>query len=162
MDANRRGPRIVVGYDGSPAASAALRLALDRAGANGALYIVHGYDAPGDYWGGEQYDMMLAAALRRGEQVIAQAAADDPRLATVEHELELVAGAPSEVIANVAEVRGADEIIVGTRGFGRLRGALGSVAHALLHDAGCPVTVVTVSAVARMRDAEARAARVET
>ena len=35
----------------------------------------------------------------------------------------------------MANVRDADEIIVGTRGFGRIRGALGSVAHALLHDA---------------------------
>ena len=32
--------------------------------------------------------------------------------------------------------------VVGTRGFGRFRAALGSVAHALLHEADRPVVVV--------------------
>jgi nucleotide-binding universal stress UspA family protein len=42
----------------------------------------------------------------------------------------------------VAEVRGADEIIVGTRGFGRARALFGSVAHELIHLAECPITVI--------------------
>jgi nucleotide-binding universal stress UspA family protein len=33
----------------------------------------------------------------------------------------------------VANVRGADEIVIGTRGFGRVRALLGSVAHELIH-----------------------------
>ncbi len=45
-------------------------------------------------------------------------------------------------IAKVAEVREADEIVVGSRGFSSLRGALGSTSHELLHRAHCPVTVV--------------------
>ena|SRR5947208_2224496 len=46
-------------------------------------------------------------------------------------------------IAAIAEAREADVIVVGTRGHGRLAGALlGSVAQGLLHSARCPVLVV--------------------
>jgi nucleotide-binding universal stress UspA family protein len=143
----RSSPVIVVGYDDSPSARAALRLAVDRVG-DGKLYVVHGYSAPADYWGRVQYDAILHAALEHGESVLEHAAEAEPRLASVDHETELVSGHPAEVIANVAETRGADEIIVGTRGFGRLRGAFGSVAHALLHEAKCPVTIIPDAALA--------------
>jgi nucleotide-binding universal stress UspA family protein len=46
------------------------------------------------------------------------------------------------VIKRTARETGATEIVVGTHGHGRVRRALGSTAHALLHDAPCPVTVV--------------------
>ena len=42
----------------------------------------------------------------------------------------------------VAATREADEIIVGTRGYGRARALLGSVAHELIHLADCPITVI--------------------
>ena len=41
-----------------------------------------------------------------------------------------------------AVVRDADEIVVGSRGLGRFRGAFGSVSHALLHEADRPVVIV--------------------
>jgi nucleotide-binding universal stress UspA family protein len=134
-------PRIVVGYDGSASSRAALRLAIDHVG-DGRIFVVHGYDAPADYWGSEHHDALLNVALTRGEHVLEQAREVEPRLAQVDHELELIAGRPAEVIATVAKTRDADGIIVGTRGFGRLRGALGSVAHGLLHEASCPVTII--------------------
>jgi hypothetical protein len=71
-------------------------------------------------------------------------------LADVDYELELIAGRPADVIATVATTRDADEIIIGTRGFGPLRGLLGSVAHALLHQAKCPVTVIPDAALERL------------
>jgi len=149
MTDDRPSPRIVVGYDGSPSSRAALRLALDRVG-SGKLFLVHGYAAPADFWGHEAYDQLLGAALTRGEEVLNAAAEVDPRLAQVDHELELIAGRPAEVIANVAETRDADAIFVGTRGFGPFRGMLGSVAHALLHAAKCPVTVIPDAALERL------------
>ena len=151
MAATQPSPCIVVGYDGSPSSRAALRLAVDRA-RGGKLFIVHGYDAPADFWGSEHYDAAINAALTRGEQMLDRAKAElDARDADVAHELELIPGRAAEVIATVAETRGADEIIVGTRGYGPLRGiALGSVAHALLHQAACPVTVIPDAAVERL------------
>ena len=141
-------PCIVVGYDGSPSARAALRLAVERVGA-GTIYLVHAYDAPTDFWGTEHREALLNMALTRGEQLLAQAAELEPGLAGVAYDLELIAGRPAEVIAVVAETRGADEIIIGTRGFGPLRGLIGSVAHALLHQAQCPVTVIPDAALDR-------------
>jgi hypothetical protein len=38
-------------------------------------------------------------------------------------------------------------IVIGSRGVGRVRALLGSVAHAVLHRAHCPVTVITERAV---------------
>lgn len=148
MAAHPPSPCIVVGYDGSGSSRAALRLALNRVGA-GKIFLVHGYHAPGDYWGSEHYEALLNAALERGEKLLAQATEIEPRLADVDHELELIAGRPAGVIATVAKTRNADEIIIGTRGFGPLRGALGSVAHALLHEASCPVTVIPDAALQR-------------
>jgi nucleotide-binding universal stress UspA family protein len=154
MTNDRPSPCIVVGYDGSPSSRAALRLAVDRVG-SGKLFLVHGYAAPADFWGPEHHDQLLDAALTRGEELLNRVAADvDGRLAHIDHELELIAGRPSEVIATVAETRSADEIIVGTRGFGPLRGALGSVAHALLHAATCPVTVIPDAALERLGESE--------
>ena len=65
-----------------------------------------------------------------------------PGLRGIKWEAELIAGPPAGSIADVASVRHADEIIVGTRGFGRVRALLGSVAHELIHLAPCPVTVI--------------------
>lgn len=149
MTQPRPAPCIVVGYDGSASAKVALRLAVDRVG-DGKLFLVHGYDAPAHFRGAEAYDQHLNVALAQGERLLGEAAAVDPRLERVDHELELIAGRPAAVIVNVAEARRADEIIVGTRGFGPLRGALGSVAHALLREAACPLTVVPDAAVKRL------------
>jgi nucleotide-binding universal stress UspA family protein len=57
-------------------------------------------------------------------------------------EFELLEGPPARVLSRVAAVREADEIVVGSRGLGRLRGALGSVSQELLREAGRPVLVV--------------------
>ena len=141
MSAPAHEPCVVVAYDGSPAAIAALRFAVDRA-AGRKLFIVHAYDAPADYWGYEHYHELLNLALSRGEKLLQGLSTVEPRLAELDYETELIQGLPAEVVANVATVRGAEEIFLGTRGFGRLRAVLGSVAHELLHLAPCPVTVI--------------------
>jgi nucleotide-binding universal stress UspA family protein len=162
MAAIEPSPCIVVGYDGSPSARAALRLAVDRV-RDGKLFLVHGYGAPADFWGSEHYDTALQIALARAEELVERAASEvEPRLADVAHEIELIPGRPADVIAAVAESRNADEIIVGTRGYGPLRGvALGSVAHALLHQAACPVTVIPDAAVERLDAAMAERSAIE-
>lgn len=69
-------------------------------------------------------------------------------LLDVEYETELIGGPPAEVLANVASVRGADEIIVGARGHGRIRALLGSVSLEVLHRADRPVTVIPAATAA--------------
>ena len=55
----------------------------------------------------------------------------------------MLEGRPAEVLIRAAAVRDADEIVVGSRGLGRIRGALGSVSQELLREAGRPVLVVS-------------------
>lgn len=141
-------PVIVVAYDGSAAARAALRRGVERA-RGGKLFIVHVYDAPKAFWGPQHHQDVLERALSRGEDLLGDVRDAEPGLADIEYETELIPGDPAEVVANVAEVRGAHEIILGTRGFGPARAVLGSVAHGLLHLAPCAVTVIPERAVAQ-------------
>ena len=149
--------RIVVGYDGSPASRAALVRAARQAGDEGYVYVVHAYSLPNDWLGMPNYQQMLDAALDRAQLTIdrieTESGAD---LHGVSWEAEVIGAPPARAIADTARTRDADEIIVGTRGFGRARALFGSVAHELIHLAACPVTVIpermvaTDSATARM------------
>ena len=56
-------------------------------------------------------------------------------LIDVDYELELVEGDPAEALASSAREHDAGEIAIGSRGFGKLRAALGSVSHDVLHEA---------------------------
>jgi nucleotide-binding universal stress UspA family protein len=120
-------PILVVGFDGSPAAHVALSRAIQRVGSAGTLYLVHAWQERPD---------------ADPDGVVEQAERAHPALGGVRWETELIAGPAAAAIADVARVRGADEIIIGTRGFGRVRALLGSVAHELIHLANCPVTVI--------------------
>lgn len=69
-------------------------------------------------------------------------------------ELELVAGSPAQALVEVAENRDADEIVIGSRGFGRVRATLGSVSHEVLHRADRPVVVIPYNAVREHQGAQ--------
>src|SRR5262245_47821304 len=116
--ANDPRPVVVVGFDGSPASHAALSRAIDRVGPGGKLYLVHAWEVP--------HQPHVDRALTEAEAVVEQAAAAHPGLRGIEWESEMVGGPAARAIADVATVRGADEIYVGTRGFGRVRAVLGS------------------------------------
>lgn len=127
----QRGLTVVVGYDGSPNARAAVDYAAWLAGATGKLYVVHADEH-----------------RARGEAVLdALVLTDDPLLET-EFETELLEKPAADAIVEVAETRNADLIVVGSRGLGRLRAALGSVSHDVLHRADRPVLVVPAKAAA--------------
>jgi nucleotide-binding universal stress UspA family protein len=155
MTTETRGRRIVVGYDGSPASRAALACAAERAGEEGHIYIVNAYSVPADYLGVPNYQNLLDAALDRAQERMAnieeESGAD---LHGVAWETELIGDATARAIADVAAAREADEIIVGTRGFGRARALLGSVAHQLIHLAECPITVIPERVVDRQQTLE--------
>lgn len=132
---------IVVGYDGSDAARRALAEAARRAGPGGTVLVVHAYEPPPDWMGRPDYQRILDAHRGRGEALLEEAAAD-PVLAGVTVETDLLGGHPADAILAAAEARDAQEIVLGSRGFGPVRAALGSVGLRVLHSANRPVLVV--------------------
>jgi nucleotide-binding universal stress UspA family protein len=133
---------LVVGYDGSPESRAALSLAVQRAAPGGRVVVVHAIDPPEGRWDGVAYQHQLDSALERARAQLASLPDEVPGLASLDWSTELLTGSPAAGLADVAEFHDATEILVGTRGFGRARSLLGSVSHALLHYAACPVTVI--------------------
>lgn len=140
-----RTPVIVVGYDGSPRADRALEFAIDRVG-EGSLCIVHAWHPTDVMRGSEVYPVLAAASMARAESLVDELPGRHPRLAGLTWRASVVEGSPADVIAAAARECDAAEIIVGSHGHGRVRAALGSTAHALLHGAPCPVTVVPAPA----------------
>jgi nucleotide-binding universal stress UspA family protein len=126
----------VVGYDGSSSARAALDYAI--AHAHGPITVVTAYDAPSSFLGKPYYERALRDSQARAQELLDEVAGGDG----VHVERELLEGPPAEAVAGAAVARDAADIVVGTRGLGRFRGAFGSVSHALLHDADRPVVVV--------------------
>jgi nucleotide-binding universal stress UspA family protein len=135
------GPLAIVGWDGSDAARAALEYAADQARrTNGRVVAVYAYDAPADFIGAPYFGRALAESQARGRELLAQLEGETGL--GVEIETDLAEGPPVDAITRAAAARAAREIVVGSRGLGRFRAALGSVSHALLHEADCPVVVV--------------------
>jgi nucleotide-binding universal stress UspA family protein len=135
-------PVVVAGFDGSPASHVALSRAIQLVGPSGKLYVVHAWEVPEAWRGRGTYQPYMDRALSTAEAVLDDAEREHPGLAEITWESELIGGPAAKAIADVADVRHADQIVLGTRGFGRVRALLGSVAHELIHLAHCPVTVI--------------------
>ncbi len=132
---------IVVGYDGSGCADAALDVAINTAKELGDdLVLVFAYEPPGRM--GEEFKAYRKALEERGEKLIAKAA-EKTRKADIPFETRLVPERPPEALAGVAEEKNARFLIVGTYGESPLRSAiLGSVPHKLLQISRVPVLCV--------------------
>jgi nucleotide-binding universal stress UspA family protein len=131
---------IIVGYDGSECAKAALRAALEVGKAYGEkVTIAFGYEL--SPVGGELHDYHAALkelATKRVTEATELAATDGAEVEGVILEEE-----PAKGLAELAAERDARVIVVGTHGESPLRGALlGSTPHKLLHLADRPVLVV--------------------
>ena len=134
---------VVVGYDGSPEARAALAHAAMQVDGNGKLYVVCAVAPAPDLLGTPHYQRFIDAAHERGRELLDEAVAQMP--AGVDFETELVEGQAADAIVRVADVREADEIVVGSRGLSRTRAVLGSVSHDVIHLADRPVLVIPTS-----------------
>ncbi|MFN0156245.1 MAG: universal stress protein [Gaiella sp.] len=135
---------IVIGYDGSECADAALDTALDLAVALGAPVVALYAAEPPNRGVGEEYREHLKALQEIGDEVTATARA---RAAArgIELETHVVENKPTPALAELAEQRGARMIVVGTWSERPLKGALlGSVPFKLLHRATVPVLAVPV------------------
>jgi nucleotide-binding universal stress UspA family protein len=135
---------IVVGYDGSAPARAALDHALALARELGdEVAVVFGYAPPG-IWGGEIADHEQAIE-ELGERVTAEARGR-AAAAGSEIEVELVPKRASEALLETAARREARMIVVGGSGDGAIKGILlGSTAIKLLHLSDRPLLVVPVN-----------------
>ncbi len=129
---------IVVGFDGSDHAAAALRWALDFAGDTAGVRAVAAIEvAP---WVDEELSRDRFADQIEGEQQRITDALDvvDPEGRA---ERSIVLQGPRQALAEAQS--GADLVVVGTRGHGLIAaGLLGSVSTWLLHDSTVPVVVV--------------------
>jgi nucleotide-binding universal stress UspA family protein len=138
--------RIVVGVDGSEPSYAALRWAIDEGAMRGCrLDVVNAYGYPrpvsivGSLSSVDQDLLEKASRSLLDEMVGPAVGAADPRPRSV-------ATLPSHdtpAAALLATARGADLLVVGSRGRGDIRGLLlGSVSQQCVHHARCPVVVV--------------------
>lgn len=131
---------LVVGYDGSECAHAALDHALQLAADLGDdIVIAYGYDPGGP---GEEYKVHRDVVREIGERVTAEAAARAAD-AGVAVTVELREERPVDALMSLARENAARAIVVGTYGEHPIKGAvLGSVPHKLLHLSEHPVLVV--------------------
>lgn len=139
---------IVVGVDHSEGAKAALRFALEEATLRQAtLRVVHAWQyayigatgLEGSYpaLGGDIKELRDAAA----SDLDATLREAIPDTGTVKVERRVVEDRPAAAL--VDESRGADMVVVGSRGHGGFAGLLlGSVSQQVAHHAACPVVIV--------------------
>lgn len=131
---------VIVGYDGSDCARAALRVGLEVGRAYGEkVVIAFGYEL--SPVGGELRDYQEALREMAGRRV--SEGSELARASGAEVETVIVENSPAQGLAELATERDARVIVVGTRGESPIRGALlGSTPHKLLQLADRPVLVV--------------------
>ncbi|NJP88717.1 universal stress protein [Nonomuraea sp. FMUSA5-5] len=136
---------VVVGYEDSPSAREALRWGAAEAGGRGLpLTVCHAWDWPYHEWPGELVPLELVR--RPARRLVGAAVAwvgrhhPDVRVITLTDR-----GSPSVLLAEVSA--DAAMIVLGTRGYGEVRGlAAGSVTGHVTARARCPVIVMRGSA----------------
>ncbi|MBJ7359378.1 universal stress protein [Nocardioides sp.] len=132
---------VVLGYDESPGAEAALDAAIQVAQRYGEeLVLVYGAAPPGGM--GEEFKSHLDALLDMGRTATAHAV-EKVEAAGVTASVRLVDAKPAEALVQVGNELDATVIVVGTNGESPLRGAIiGSTPHKLLHLTNRPVLCV--------------------
>ena len=134
------GSTLVLGYDGSDCAKAALQAAVEAAQAFGDGIVV-AFGA-GVYPIGEDSDHKRLLR-KRGTDLAEEALSAIRSAGVTECDAAVVDARPADALLKVAADRGARMIVLGTHGEHPLAGAvLGSVPHKLLHLSTLPVLVV--------------------
>lgn len=133
---------ILLGYDGSDGAKAALPHAVELAKALGVPLVVafaYGVNPVGGV-GGDQ----ARATAKLGEGFLSEAESAAKAIdAAVTVEPLLIDGTPVDGLVAAADQRAARMIVIGGNGHGAMVGTLlGSVGYKLLHHAAVPVLVV--------------------
>lgn len=141
--------RVIVGVDGSETARKAVRWAAREAKLRGMkLELVSAWEIPiysyayGYGFGPAISEEMMKSLTARAEDHLAEAL-DEARAEAREVQIETIAveGQPAKVLVEVA--KGADLLVVGSRGLGGFRELLlGSVSQQCAQHATCPVVIV--------------------
>jgi nucleotide-binding universal stress UspA family protein len=137
--------RIVVGVDGSESSRAALRWAMSEASAHGAtVTAIHAWHDP---YTGSALPFAPGLVDPTSYEAVAQRTLDR----VIDEEDETVLPSPiARVVVHgsaaeslVESAKGADLLVVGSRGRGGFAGLLlGSVSQQVIHHATCPVVVI--------------------
>lgn len=141
------GQDIVVGVDGSPHSLKALGWAFEQASfSSSALHVLHSWEIP-PTWSmvdvpSYEPEVLIRdygnSELRETSEAMAGFREDFP---DVKVRQEVMKGSPVKALVKASEH--AELLVVGSRGLGGFRGLLlGSVSHAVVHKALCPVAVV--------------------
>ncbi|GHG22151.1 universal stress protein [Streptomyces zaomyceticus] len=132
---------VVLGYDESPGAARALRIAVEVAAAfDEQLVLVYGAAAPGPL--GEEYRSHYEAIRQIGRSGLEHAVTEADR-AGVPTVVEVLDDKPAQALIDAATRHSARVIVVGSWGESPMRGALlGSTPHKLLHMSTVPVLCV--------------------
>jgi nucleotide-binding universal stress UspA family protein len=136
---------IVVGVDGSEGSARALQFALDEARLRGAsLKAVSAWHVPAIVYeaGWVPAELDLDEYPKFAQEALAKALADGgAETSGIEVTTVISKGQAADVLC--AEAKGADLLVVGSRGLGGFRGLmLGSVSQQCAHHAPCPIAIV--------------------
>ena len=135
---------ILLGVDGSEHAIHAAKKAAELARTVNAkiLRIVVAYEPVPPYLGEPNMQTAISARMKEAETILSKAMQAVGKIPG-EVRTEILEGSPAEAILDVAKTRKSDLIVIGSRGLGRLRGALlGSQSQKVVQHAPCPVLIV--------------------
>jgi len=134
---------ILLGVDGSEHAQKAAKIAGEFARCMGAnLWVIACFEPIPVHLGQPYMDEAIRSHITDAEQNLKSALAE---IGDTQGEIrtELLEGPPADTLLSVAEVRGIDLILMGTRGLGRFSSLLlGSQSQKVVAQAQCPVLLV--------------------
>ena len=136
--------KILLAVDGSEQALHAAKVAGDlvRSVKASELRIVIAYEPVPAYLGKPNLQNAINARMNESQDVLHEAETMVGEIPAEIHS-ELIEGQIADAIINVAETRNCDLIVMGSRGLGRLAGALlGSNSQKVVSEAPCPVLIV--------------------
>lgn len=135
---------ILLGVDGSEHALRAAKQAAELARTMNSkiLRIVVAYEPVPPYLGEPNMQTAISARMKEAETILSKALKAVGKIPGEVH-TEILEGPPAEAILDVANTRKSDLIVMGSRGLGRLSGALlGSQSQKVVQHAPCPVLIV--------------------
>ena len=140
--ASEQTPLYVVGTDGSDAADQAVREAVRLAAKTSARLVFAYVRSSLGPLGDSVYQRHLTEQMAHARPAVERAEAE-ASAAGVASESEILEGNAAETLLDLARIRSADLIVIGTRGLGAIAGKLlGSVSHEIVAGADRPVVVV--------------------